>query len=47
VQADDRIDVDRVLFGALAYDLAVNLAFRRNVDDELAANLGLAAEAPS
>ena len=46
VQPDDRIDVDRVLLGALAHDLAVDLALRRHVDDELAANLGLAAEPP-
>ena len=36
VQPDDRIDLDRMLFGALAHHLPVNLAFRRHVDDQVA-----------
>ena len=48
VQAHDRIDVDRMRLGALAHDLAMNLAFRRHVDDEIAADLapGSRAAAP-
>ena len=44
IEADDRIDFDRMRFGALADHLPVDLAFRRHIDDEIAANTGLAAE---
>ena len=44
VQADDRIDLDRMRLGALAHDLTVDLALGRHVDDEIAADLRLAAE---
>ena len=44
VEADDRIDLDRMGLGALAHDLPVNLTFGRDVDDEIAAHPGLAAE---
>ena len=47
VEADDRIDLDRMAFGALADDLPMDLAFGRHVDDEIAANPGLAAEPPA
>ncbi len=43
-EADDRIDCDRMGLGALADDLPVDLAFGRHVDDEIAANPGLASE---
>jgi hypothetical protein len=46
VQAHHRIDVDRVLFGALAHDLPVDLTLGRHINYEVAANLSLAAEAP-
>src|SRR5579872_6896680 len=45
VEAHDRIDLDRLRFGALAHDLALNLRIRRHVDDEIAADFRLAAEA--
>ena len=44
IEADDRIDLDRMRLRALAHDLPMNLAFGRHVDDEIAANPGLAAE---
>ena len=44
IEADDRIDLDRMRLRALADDLPVNLAFGRHVDDKIAANPGLAAE---
>ena len=47
IEADDRIDLDRMGLRALADDLPVDLAFGRHVDDEIAANLGLAAEPPT
>ena len=47
IEADDRIDLDRMALGALAHDLPVDLAFGRHVDDEIAANPGLAAEPPA
>ena len=37
VKAHDRIDLDRMGFGALAHHLAVDLAFGGHVDDEVAA----------
>ncbi len=45
MQPHHGIDNDRMLFRAFPHDLAVHLAFRRHVDDEVAANLRLAAEA--
>ena len=46
VERDHRIDGDRRgIGGALAHHLAVDLAVRRDVDDDIAAELGLAAEA--
>ena len=47
IEADDRIDLDRMRLRALADDLPMNLAFGRHVDDEVAANSGLAAEPPA
>ena len=47
IEADDRIDLDRMGLGALAHDLPMDLAFGRHVDDEIAANPGLAAEPPA
>ena len=47
IEADDRIDLDRMRLRALAHDLPMNLAFGRHVDDEIAANPGLAAEPPA
>ena len=44
VQPHDGIDVDRVRLGALAHDLPMHLALGRHVDDEIAADLRLAAE---
>ena len=44
IEADDRIDLDRMRLGALADNLTMDLAFRRHVDDEIAADPGLAAE---
>ena len=44
IEADDRIDLDRMGLRALADDLPVDLAFGRHVDDEIAAIVGLAAE---
>ena len=44
IEADDRVDLDRMRLGALADDLPMNLTFGRHVDDEIAANPGLAAE---
>ena len=46
-KAHDRIDFDRMGFGALAHDLAMDLAFGRHVDDEIAAYPGLASESPA
>ena len=45
VQPHDRIDLDRMRLGALAHDLPVDLALGRHVDDEVAADPRLAAEA--
>ena len=45
VKAHDRIDLDRMGFGALAHHLAMDLAFGGHVDDEIAADLRLTAEA--
>ena len=47
VEADDRIDLDRMRLRALADHLPVDLAFGRHVDDEIAANPGLASEPPA
>jgi hypothetical protein len=47
IEADDRIDLDRMRLCALAHDLPMNLAFGRHVDDEIAANPGLATEPPT
>ncbi len=47
IEADDRIDLDWMRLRALADDLPMNLAFGRHVDDEIAANPGLAAEPPA
>ena len=47
IEADDRIDLDRMRLRALADDLPMDLAFGRHVDDEIAANPGLAAEPPT
>ncbi len=47
VKAHDRIDLDRMRLGALAHDLAMDLAFRGHVDDEIAADPRLTAEAAS
>ena len=44
VEAHDRIDLDRMRFGALADHLPVDLAFGRHINDKIAANPGLAAE---
>ena len=44
IEADDRIDLDWMRLRALAHDLPMNLAFGRHVDDQIAANPGLAAE---
>ena len=42
VQTHDRIDLDRVRVGLLAHHLAVDLALRRHVHDEVAAHPGMA-----
>ena len=47
IEADDRIDLDRMRLRALADDLPMNLTFGRHVDDEIAANPGLASEPPA
>ena len=44
MQANDRIDVDRMRLRALADDLAMHLALGRHVDDEIAQDARLAAE---
>ena len=44
MQPHDRIDFDRMLLGALAHHLPVDLALRRHVDDEVAADFCLAAK---
>ncbi len=44
VQPHDGIDVDGMRLGALAHDLTMNLALRRHVDDEIAAELRLTSE---
>ena len=38
VQTDDRVDLDRVRVGFLAHHLAMDLALRRHVHDEVAAH---------
>ena len=45
VEADDRVDLDRMRVGLLAHDLAVELALRRDVDHDVAGDTGGAAEA--
>ncbi len=45
VKADDRIDVEVADVEALADDLAVDLALRRDVDDRVAAEMRGAREA--
>ena len=47
IEADDRIDLDRMRLGALAHNLAMDLALGRDVDDEIAANPGLATKPPA
>jgi hypothetical protein len=47
IEADNRIDLDRMRLRALADDLPMNLTFWRHVDDKIAANPGLAAEPPA
>ena len=44
VEAHDRIDLDRMRFGALADHLPVDLALGRHINNKIAANPGLAAE---
>ena len=44
VQADDGIDCDRARVGLLADDLAVDLALRRHVDDDVLRDVRRAAE---
>ena len=44
MQANDRIDVDRMRLRALADDLAMHLALGRHIDDEIAQDARLAAE---
>ena len=46
VQPHDRIDLDRVRVGLLAHDLAMQLALRRHVDDEVAGDARVAPEPP-
>ncbi len=46
MQPHDGIDLDGVRLGALAHDLPVNLALRRHVDNQVAADLRLTAEPP-
>ncbi len=46
VQADDRVDEERPDIEVLAHDLAVDLALRRDVDQDVAADLGRARQAP-
>ena len=45
VEANHRIDLDRVRVGLLAHDLAVNLALRRDVDHDVGDDLSCAPEA--
>ena len=47
IEADDRVDLDRVRLRPLADDLPMNLTFGRHVDDEIAANPGLASKPPA
>ena len=47
MQADDRVDVDRMRIRLLAHDLSVHLALRGNVDHELALDTRGAAKASS
>ena len=47
VEAHHRIERDRPLVSLFAHDLAVDLALRRDVDDEVAEDVRLAAEAPA
>ena len=44
VEADDRIDLERADIGALAHDLAMDLALGRDVDDRVAEELRRAAQ---
>ena len=46
VEPHDRVDLDRMRVGLLAHHLAVQLALGRHVDDEIAADLRVAAEPP-
>ena len=45
VEADHRVDAQLAQLEALAHDLAVDLALRRNIDDDVAADVRRAAEA--
>ena len=47
IEAHNGIDDDGMGFGAFADDLAMDLGFRGNVDNEIAANARLAAKAPA
>ena len=47
VEGHDRIEGDRPAVGGLPHDLAMDLALGGNVDDDIAAELRLAAEAPA
>ena len=44
MESGNRVEVDVVDFETLTHDLAMHLAFRRNIDDEVAADFGVAAE---
>ena len=46
MQTHDGIDDDRALLGGLPHDLTMDLALGRHIDDEVAADLRLAAEPP-
>ena len=46
VEADDRVDRERPDVEALAHDLAVDLALGRDVDQDVAADLGRARQPP-
>jgi len=44
IEADDRIDLDRMRFRTLANDLPVDLALGGHINDQIAANPGLASK---
>src|ERR1700722_16821057 len=44
MQANNRIDIDRMRLRALAHDLAMHLALGRHINDEIAEDARLAAE---